>query len=102
MPISSAISSEMYGLALLLHQVDQLVHGLLHADVHAPGGAIQDQHLAARAQPLAEHYLLLVAAGHGRHRLFHVAALDGQRVHLLLHIGGLVFPEEQPALLNML
>ena len=100
MPISSAISSLMITIALPslripLHLRNQLVHALFHADIHAAGGAVQDQDLASRAQPLSEYHLLLVAAAHGAHRLFHMAALDAQGVDLLLHISRFALLQDQ-------
>ena len=48
--------------------VEQPVHLGLGADVDAAGRLVDDQQRRAAGQPLAEHDLLLVAAGQGRDR----------------------------------
>src|SRR5262245_52325392 len=62
--------------ALLRQPRDDGVDLELCADVDAAGRLVQDQDLRAGEQPLAEHHLLLVAAGKVHRLLEHAGAAD--------------------------
>ena len=56
-------------------------------DIDAEGGIVEQQHLGLGGEALADHHLLLVAAGEKTHRLLGTAGLDPQALDLGPHHG---------------
>lgn len=61
--------------------VDQALHLGLGADVDAPGGLVEQQHLGFQAEPAGEQHLLLVATGEFADLLLGAGGLDPQPLH---------------------
>ena len=77
-------------------------HVALGADVDAAARLVHQQHLGRGHQRLADHHLLLVAAGQRRDGQGGVGDLDRQVAHLALHLLGLAARRNMEALRQLL
>src|SRR5215213_6811762 len=68
---------------------DQRVDLLLGADVDPPRGLVEEEHAGPGREPLAEHDLLLVAAGEALRRLLRPGAADREPRDRVAGEGGL-------------
>ena len=84
--MTSGMSEETIRMALsFLQEVDHdLVDFLLRPDVDAVGGLIENENFATGVEPLAEHNLLLVAAGEVDRSGPRTWRLDGQELAIFL------------------
>ena len=79
----SSLEMRRIGVALGGQLVDEGVDLGLGPHVDAARGLVEDEHAAARGQPLGQHHLLLVAAGEARDHRVEAGGLHAQALAVL-------------------
>src|ERR1043166_292413 len=77
--------------------VDEIVDLILHTDIDARGGFVEDQQFALRVEPSGEHHLLPVSPAQVFDFLFDGRRFDLQLIGILPGDSRLLFPVDEGA-----